>query len=147
MDVTRHKANYWIKNNSVDVSIKDITGAVTSHCHEFYEIEVILEGGGTYSIDGVDYPIETGRLFFMSPSSCHAISFTEKTKLINLMFLLDACDPDFLYGVFEFSPHIAMKVSDADLKFLGILSEEMTKTVSVSYLSAMLNSVLGKINA
>ena len=146
MDISRHKTDFWIKNSMVDVSVKEISGTVSLHFHEFYEIEVILEGAGTYSMDGINYNIEAGSFFFMSPSSCHAISFTENTKLINLMFTLDACDPTFLYKLFDAAPHIRVPLSENDLKFMQTLAEEMTRTDHPRYLSAMLNSLLGKIN-
>lgn len=145
MQISRHKTDYWIKNDSIDVSIKDIAGPVTVHWHEFYEIELILSGGGVYHIDGVDYPIRQGALYVMSPSSYHRIHFTENTRLINFMFTLDACDPAFLCGIFDAVPHITMQLTDEETDFIHTLAKEMTKTDSVKYLSTMMNSILGKI--
>ena len=145
MQISRHKTNHWIKNDSVDVSIKDITGPVTIHWHEFYEIELILSGGGVYHIDGIDYPIERGALYVMSPSSFHRIHFTEDTRLINFMFTLDACDPAFLCGVFDTVPHVTMKLCDREIDFIHTLAKEMEHSDSVKYLSALMNSILGKI--
>ena len=146
MEISRHKTDFWIKNSMVDVSIKEISGAVSLHFHEFYEIEVILEGAGTYSMDGIHYDIEAGSLFFMSPSSCHSLHFAENTRLINFMFTLDACEPIFLYKLFDAAPHISVTLSQNDLNFVRTLAEEMTRTNHPQYLSAMLNSLLGKVN-
>lgn len=145
MQISRHKTDFWIKNDSVDVSIKDIVGPVTIHWHEFYEIELILSGGGVYHIDGIDYPIERGALFVMSPSSFHRIHFTENTRLVNFMFTLDTCDPAFLCGVFDSIPHIKMQLSEQEIDFIHTLAKEMTNATSVKYLSVMMNGVLGKI--
>ena len=147
MDISRHKTDFWIKNSLVDVSFKEIAGAVALHFHEFYDIEVSLEGAGTYSMDGINYNIEAGSFFFMSPSSCHSICFTENTKLINLMFTLDACEPTFLYKLFDSVPHISVTLSENDQNFVRTIAEEMVHTDQHCYLSAMLNSLLGKINA
>ena len=141
----RHKTDYWIKNDSVDVSIKDIVGPVTVHWHEFYEIELILSGDGIYHIDGIDYPIKRGALFVMSPSSFHRIHFTKDTRLVNFMFTLDACDSAFLCGIFDTVPHIMMQLAEKEIDFIHTLAEEMERVQSVKYLSAMMNSVLGKI--
>ena len=146
MEISRHRTDFWIKNNWVDVSVKEIEGSVAVHWHEFYEIEVILEGEGVYTVDGKEYTIGKGLLFFMSPSSCHSISFTARTKLINIMFVMDACLPDFLYGLFEKTPHGAWRISDEDVGFFYTLAREMSQAGSRAYLSALLNSVLGKIN-
>ena len=147
MDISRHKTDFWIKNNMIDISVKEITGTISLHFHEFYEIEIILDGSGTYSMDGINYDIEVGSFFFMGPSSCHSICFTENTRLINLMLTLDACDLTFLCKLFDSTPHISVTLSENDLNFMRTLAEEMTRTNNHCYLSAMLNSLLGKINA
>ena len=145
MYLTRHRTSFWIKNNSIDISVKEISGNVSVHWHEFYEIELILSGDGTYSIDGTEYPIKRGALFFMSPSSFHKINFTSNTSLINIMFTLDACDPTLLYGLFENLPHIKLDLKDSDINLLHILSNEMVNTNSPKYLSASLNCILAKL--
>ena len=147
MIITRHKTDAWIKNNSVDVSVKDIHGDVTIHWHEFYEIELILDGSGIYSIDGIDYPIERGCLYFMSPSSFHRIHFTQNTKLINFMFSPDACDPYFLIGLFDASPHVFLRLSEENFHLIQMLAEEMLHTASIKYLSAMSDCILGKLQS
>ena len=144
MAITRHRTDYWIKNDLVDVSIKDIVGPVAIHWHEFYEIELILEGAGIYNIDGIDYPIEKGSLFVMSPSSFHRIVFTENTRLINFMFTLEACEPSFLGGMFDALPHFTMKLSQSDIDFFHLLAKDMTETPSVKHLSVMMNCILSK---
>lgn len=145
MYISRHKIDTWINNNSVDVSIKDIEGPVDAHWHEFYEIELILDGEGTYSVDGIDYPIRRGCLFFMSPSSFHRICFTGTTRLINFMFTSDACDPDFLIGIFEKSPHIFLKLPEDTIHLIHTFAKDMLTTKSVKYLSAMTSCILGKL--
>lgn len=147
MLITRHKTNYWIKNNYIDISIKDICGPVDIHWHEFYEIELILDGTGIYNVDGIDYKIEKGSLFFMSPSSFHHINFTENTKLINFMFTLESCDMDFLCGIFDSAPHISINLFDFDMDFIHTLAKDTAKINSVKYQSAVLNCVLGKIQS
>lgn len=147
MIIPRHKVDYWIKNSSVDVSIKDISGPVDIHWHEFYEIELILEGAGTYNIDGIDYEIEKGALFYMSPSSFHHINFTENTRLINFMFTLEVCDLEFLCGIFDSAPHIFMKLHDSDIDVIHTLAKDLVSTASVKYQSVMLNCILGKIQS
>lgn len=147
MLISRHKINYWIKNNSIDVSIKDIYGPVDIHWHEFYEIELILEGAGIYNVDGIDYEIKKGNLFFMSPSSFHQINFTENTRLINFMFTLEICDIDFLCDIFNISPHIFMNLSTSDMEVIHTLAKDITNTNSVKYQSVILNCILGKIQS
>lgn len=49
--------------NNIGASKKRINGDYSIHWHDFYEIEFILDGSGTYIIDGIDYPIKKGMLF------------------------------------------------------------------------------------
>ena len=145
MAISRHRSDYWIKNDYVDVSIKELVGHVDEHWHEFYEIELIIEGSGTYNIDGIDYAINEGSLFIMSPSSFHHIDFTASTKIINIMFVPDIGDKDFLCRLFSESPHVTMKLSESDIDFFRTLASDMTKNSYIPYLTASLNCLLGKL--
>lgn len=144
MSVSRHRTDYWIKNNNVDVSIKSLNGHVDVHWHEFYEIELIISGSGTYNIDGIDYGISAGSLFLMSPSSFHYIDFTSDTRIINIMFVPDVGDNDFLCRLFSTGPHITMNLSEADIEFVRTLAADMVINNYVPYLIASLNCLLGK---
>ena len=58
-----------MKYENVDAGIKNIHGKVRTHWHEYYEIEIVLEGGGTYVVDGKGYDLKKGDLFLMTPAS------------------------------------------------------------------------------
>lgn len=150
MNIERHSIDYWIKNKSIDFSIKEINGKVKVHRHEFYEIELILSGGGIYTIDGIDYKINRGSLFAMSPISFHNIVFKENSKLINLMFTLNSCNADFLTNLFINQPHFVMNLSENDIVFLEKLAEEAVNSnhlsICIPYVTSILDCFLGKIN-
>ncbi len=152
MIIGRHPVSYWIENGAVDVSIKGIEGAVTVHRHEFYEIELILEGGGVYNIDGIDYPISRGKLFVMSPISYHKLNFDKNTRLINLMFTLNCDNLKFLSGLFANAPHFVLDLRETDIEFIRVLAEETVKNLKnnnryTDYTAVLLNCVLGKISS
>ena len=48
----------------ITASQKIITGNYSTHWHEFYEIELIISGRGTYVIDGNCYKIKKRYAFF-----------------------------------------------------------------------------------
>lgn len=143
--ISRHTTDYWIKNNSIDVSIKDINGHVDIHWHEFYEIELILHGKGSYHIDGIDYDIKNGSLFIMSPSSFHSIDFTENTTLINFMFTVNSCDFDLLSSLFASDPHMMLTLCEEEINLFHTIAKEMVCQNPIHYHTALLNSILGKI--
>lgn len=145
MAVSRHRTDYWIKNNNVDVSIKTLNGHVDVHWHEFYEIELILTGSGVYNIDGIGYDIFPGKIFLMSPSSYHYIDFGEDTKLINFMFVPDVGDRDFLCRIFSNSPHVTMDLSPVDTAFIHALAKDMVTNNYIPCLTYSVNCLLGKL--
>ncbi len=146
MEITRHRTNAWIKNRMVDVSIKSLSAKeVDVHWHDFYEIELILEGAGSYHIDGIEYEIKRGALFCMCPASFHRLTLTKTARLINFMFIPDACDSDVLCDMFRLSPHLSMEISEEAVEFISALANEAVLTNSISYQTALLNCVLGKI--
>ena len=151
MLIQRHSVNYWIKNRTADFSIKTLNGNVSVHRHEFYEIELILQGSGIYNVDGIDYEIGRGDIFAMSPISFHHIKFTSDTQLINLMFTYDSCNIAFLSNLFLEQPHFVIKASEASVEFLKMLALEANENIAkndnkcLPYITSILDCYLGKI--
>jgi len=48
-----------------------------NHCHSNYEILYVVEGQGTYFIEGSTYPIEPGSLIIIRPFEYHGINVRE----------------------------------------------------------------------
>lgn len=88
MTVELLKNRDYIKNNMLSASEKRFTGACEYHRHDFFEIELILDGGGVYELDGVPYEARRGDLFLMNPSNVHAVRDAD-LSLINVMFLFE----------------------------------------------------------
>ncbi len=78
----------YIKNDIISASQKSITKDCKHHGHEFFEIEYIIEGTGIYEIDGREYRIAPGTLFFTKPTNVHAIR-SPNALIINVMFTYD----------------------------------------------------------
>jgi AraC family transcriptional regulator, transcriptional activator of pobA len=62
----------------------------TPHRHDFYLLIIFTSGQGTHTIDFVDYPIQPGSVFFMSPAQVHTWTYSEDTDGYLLFF-----NPDF----------------------------------------------------
>ena len=57
------------------------------HWHEYYEIEYIISGHGTYVINNLEYPFGPGSLFFMTPIDFASLIYEgEHITLINISF-------------------------------------------------------------
>lgn len=51
----------------------------TPHRHDFYLLALFTKGQGTHTIDFVDYPIQPGSVFFMSPAQVHTWTYSDDT--------------------------------------------------------------------
>lgn len=76
---------FHIPVGSISASEKDVYGTTVPHAHEFFELELFLEGEGENIVNGTTYPIAPGSLFLLTPGHIHTVG-TEKAHLINVMF-------------------------------------------------------------
>ncbi len=51
----------------------------TPHRHDFYLLVIFTRGQGTHTVDFVDYPIQPGSVFFMSPAQVHSWTYSDDT--------------------------------------------------------------------
>lgn len=56
------------------------------HWHNFFEIEIILSGGGKYIINEIEYDLSQKNVFLLTPTDFHYINGTDEITLINLSF-------------------------------------------------------------
>lgn len=69
----------------INVSRRNIEKVMT-HWHDFYEIELFLDGCGKSSVNGQEYDIVPGTLFFLTPTDYHSIETGTRTRIVNLTF-------------------------------------------------------------
>ncbi len=128
------------------VKEKNISSYPT-HWHEFYEIELIISGSGSYIIDGVERNIERNMLFFMTPVNFHKV-ITDDSQVITLMFMGEVCDSDILFKLSSVFNSDSVMLSDEDAKYLSAVMHELNIVSSENedeYCFHLLNSILGKI--
>lgn len=135
---------------SMHITYKNLTEPEAVHWHEFYEIELILSGAGTYNINGTEYPISRGSMFLMNPCSFSSVYFSEQTTLINLIFTTEACDVDFLLKIFNSRPYFTLQINEDDIPFFCILADELVyhheKNKEIDHYTVnLINCYLGKI--
>ena len=59
----RLKKSEWIANEYLFACKKNLNEFWELHSHDFFEMEYVLSGEGTYTIDGTAYPIAPGSFF------------------------------------------------------------------------------------
>ncbi len=144
--IDRYTRLQKIKNEKVMVKEKNIRSYPT-HWHEFYEIELIISGSGSYIIDGVEQKIERNMLFFMTPVNFHKV-ITEGSQVITLMFTGEICDRNMLFKLSTVFNSDSVKLSDEDAGYLAAVMHELNLASSDNddeYSFYLLNCILGKI--
>ncbi|MBE6607245.1 MAG: AraC family transcriptional regulator [Ruminococcaceae bacterium] len=112
-----------IENGIISASCKHYEGSTAQHRHEFFEIEYIISGSGTCTVNGKEYPVEENMIFFMTPADVHRFS-SEKSELINIMFSCEYVNTEELFRLTS-SSLPCMKLTDThDIRLVeGLLYE------------------------
>lgn len=118
-----------------------------AHGHDFFEIEYILGGRGSYLIDGIPYPVEADTVFLMTPARIHELHW-ESAEYYNISFNAERCPidpPAFLLG--EDCPPL-IRLSREDSAFFASLLGELvlTKAQNREYAFLLLNCLLQKLS-
>ena len=144
--IDRYTRLQKISNGNIKVKEKTIYDYPT-HWHEFYEIELILSGSGSYIIDGTERQIEKNMLFFMTPANFHRVS-TCGSEVITIMFMGQACDKSMLFRLSSVFDSDCVRLSDEDTAYLASVMRELNSAVASDdseYSFHLLNSILGKL--
>ena len=142
--IKRFYGEQHILNGEISIEKKRINGSHSLHWHDFFEIEFFLNGSGTYIVDGVEYNIKKGSLFFMSPMNFHELKQVEG-DIVNIMFFPNACNQTSLYSVTGDNDVSSVEFSGNDFDFVKTTMEEIIKTKDHLYMSALLDVILYKI--
>lgn len=66
-----HERHIWIGQNTVDLSAPKYVETV--HWHDFFELELLLEGRAIHVLNGVRYPVKVGSLYLLTPADLHTL--------------------------------------------------------------------------
>lgn len=79
-------ANYIDVRNHVSVEQKIFTAESGVHFHDYFELELILNGHGRQMLNGLEYELKRGCVYFLAPADFHNIICEDQLELINLSF-------------------------------------------------------------
>jgi AraC-like DNA-binding protein len=70
------------------ISFYEVNNVYPLHWHEFYEMEFIISGEGLHTLNGVEYHLQAGDLFLLTPADFHEVLPNKGTqiKLFNIKF-------------------------------------------------------------
>ncbi len=66
------------------------------HGHDFYELDIIIGGSATTTLNGKTKLAKTGTIFFLSPEDFHDYSSDEKLDIYNIQFTEDVVSSGIL---------------------------------------------------
>lgn len=56
------------------------------HSHDYFELEILLEGTGTMQLNARQYDLCPGCVYFLTPADFHKVNLSEKNRLWNISF-------------------------------------------------------------
>ena len=135
----------YLGEEDISAVKKNFDGKYKSHWHEFYEIEYIVSGSGIYEIDGIEYKIIPGALFFMTPVDFHSVS-ANNIELYNIQFSALAANTEILAEITERNFPTFFELKGKTLDFIEVQLEEMTTNHDDrQFQSTILNCILAKL--
>ena len=139
------KNELFFSNDFISASRKRFSGSMEPHGHNFFEIEFVISGSGSYIIDGKKYDIKPNAVFFMTPANVHYIEASDM-EIINVMFRSNGEILPFDV-LFRMPSFFALNESDGAL-VSGMLSELLAVYKDDSdYGSLLLKCVCKKLAA
>lgn len=140
----RFTSDNYIGKSGICASHKRLEGCSDTHSHEFFELEYISGGTGSYTLDGEVYEIREGMFFLMTPVNFHSVK-TSDADLFNVMFSEKICSGELLARCTDKKSGLAFEVLPEDKAFfVSLLCELCREGNEADYTASLLNSLLHK---
>ena len=68
---------YGLKEDFVSTVTQKDAGDYPLHFHEFYEIEMVVQGSGSQIFQGEEFPLRVGDIYLVRPGDSHSLHFDE----------------------------------------------------------------------
>ena len=81
------------------------------HFHDFYEIELVIQGSGTQIINGNKYDINSNTLFLYHINDYHEIFADEPLVMYNIAFNRVCIDESTIADIFDYENEIVISLS------------------------------------
>ena len=83
--ILRLKANDKIGSQHIAVQ-RHTSLSYPQHWHNYFEIEIVVQGNGTHIFNGKSYPVTKGDVYLLTPVDFHEIDASEQIELLNISF-------------------------------------------------------------
>ena len=128
----RLSAKEYIENESdVWVNVRTVKNRFHLHCHDFFEIEIILKGEGTHVFNGKSYPICAGSAYLIKPTDIHEIFSSGELLICNIVFKENMMSDTVLLSILQSNlpSHLSLCETEFDSMVMAsrILANECAK--------------------
>lgn len=134
----------FIKNGYLNAVRKHENACVATHFHDFFELEYIISGSGTYTVDGTVRRIEAGDLFLLTPLNFHSVDIHD-AELYNVMFSGNICNPAFLQSLTKNAPVFLKATGQTKDFFEVVLGELCQNTADRAFSIVLLDAVVARL--
>lgn len=137
-----------VGKKSIDAKRKPLKNAVFPlHNHEHFEIEFVLSGHGTGTINGRQYELSAGSIYLLTPADLHDLITDGEMELVCIAFDQGAIHSDVIEKLFNVKDNIFFQLSRKEyVQFFSLIillvSECKSEESDMRLLSDLLESVL-----
>jgi AraC-like DNA-binding protein len=127
-------------------SQKHIYGDYFPHFHDFYEIEYVISGKGSATINGKAREYLPGTLCFLTPVDWHGV-YGSDAEVYNIMFSEQLVDFWLLEPFLRLGAQKAVTLDAEDQNFIGQLCRELTQhREDTAYCTLLMSCLLRKMS-
>jgi len=131
----------WCNTSGIHVRRKTLKSYCSVHGHDFYELDVVLNGRAATHLNGHDHTAESGTVFFLTPEDFHDYPEGKPLEFYNVHFIEDAVSSDLLQRL-SISKNRLFKPSPERFALLCTFIDAMLEEQDEELLCRLLECVL-----
>ncbi len=122
------KAN--LNGDIIYCNLSVVKDSYALHFHEFYELELPIEGEGYEIINGERQNISLDTCFIFQPTDYHEIKATSPLKILNIAFVREVIDEDLINDFLLYEHETVLKLTPHKLQQVRSMLEIMVAIYS-----------------
>jgi len=126
MEHIRLSTEDFINNDfHLSVSKNTVKKDYRLHWHDFFEIELILEGSGEQRLNGTRYSLQKGVIYLLKSTDFHEVKVEEDIVLINIMFNENLISPALLSHFLNSKQNDIFQLDEGEFQKFHMLCEQL----------------------
>ncbi|WP_068604745.1 helix-turn-helix domain-containing protein [Paenibacillus swuensis] len=111
---------------SLFFTVQSLHHASPLHCHDYYEIFLVIEGEAIHCVNGAREPISQGAMVFMRPEDIHAYDWAgeQDCRFINIIFRQEAMENAFAFLGKAFNRELLLNCTVPPTVYVTLLEQE-----------------------